>query len=551
MPYAPPGGFHFEVIPADRWADQMLKHWKIAAYNKAANNDGGDVTLEDLEKPGADGQLSSPRSLQACLYLGIDPAELVHRPIDDFLERGLSPALQELKFQFYENTRLEKVGRLKEERKRIISEKNDGGVILGADGRVIGTTSPMKNKFVESKDTMEKEVQRIEVVRRRQQRELEQVAKYEALRQQLAEQNAATMEMEKRRREEQKRAKAAKDKAWQAEMRARELQRAKEEAELEAEAKRMAQERYAREQAKMEADERKAKQAKKEARLREIERAQKQEEFRAQLEKTQEEFREAARERGRKMEARDQERRRNLAILKKIKAEENAEIRRMMEKRHDDALAAWHRMIQKKADDYNAKQAEIKRKMKLKYEIWKKKEAEKKAYLEKKEQERLDTIAEANAIRERRCQELLAKAEEQDRNLHNYMVQKHLDEARRTVEKELIHEAKRQRCEALKRIQALHRRQILEKIEMETQRIRNLLDGKQQMLSKHIQANLNLVIHRQSMIEQMQELSISKKWRQSLSPESREEMDKLKDAQKDHHDHVCAPSVIGMLSQCT
>lgn len=42
--------------------------------------------------------------------------------------------------------------------------------------------------------------------------------------------------------------------------------------------------------------------------------------------------------------------------------------------------------------------------MKLKYEIWKKKEAEKKAYLEKKEQERLDTIAEANAIRERRCQ---------------------------------------------------------------------------------------------------------------------------------------------------
>ncbi|KAG6543272.1 hypothetical protein Mapa_015186 [Marchantia paleacea] len=481
MPYAPPGGFHFEVIPADRWADQMLRHWKIAAYNKAANNDGGSVTLDDLEKPGADGQLNSPRSLQACLYLGIDPAELVHRPIDDFLERGLSPALQELKFQFYENSRL---------------------------------------------------VQRIEVVRRRQQRELEQVAKYEALRQQLAEQNAATMEMEKRRREEQKKAKAAKDKAWQAEMRARELQRAKEEAELEAEAKRMAQERYAREQAKMEADERKAKQAKKEARLREIERAQKQEEFRAQLEKTQEEFREAARERGRKMEARDQERRKNLAVLKKIKQEENAEIRRMMEKRHDDALAAWHRMIQKKADDYNAKQAEIKQKMKLKYEVWKKKEAEKKAYLEKKEQERLDTIAEANAIRERRCQELLGKAEEQDRNLHNYMVQKHLDEARRTVEKELIHEAKRQRCEALKRIQALHRRQILEKIEMETQRIRNLLDGKQQMLTKHVQANLNLVIHRQSMIEQMQELSISKKWRQSLSPESREEMDKLKDAQK-------------------
>ncbi|KAL3683727.1 hypothetical protein R1sor_001749 [Riccia sorocarpa] len=327
----------------------------------------------------------------------------------------------------------------------------------------------MKNKFVESKDTMDKELQRIDVVTRRNRRELEQVAKYEALRQQLAEQNAATLAMEKSKREEQKRLKAAKEKAWQAEMRARELQRAKEEAELEAEGKRLAQERYAREMAKMEEDERKAKQAKKDARLREIERAQKQEEFRRQLEKTQEEFREAARERGRQMEAREQERLRNLAILKKQKAEENSEIRRMMEKRHTDALAAWYRMIQKKADDYNAKQDEIKRKMKIKYEIWKKKEAEKKAYLAKKEEDRLNTIAEANAIRERRCQELLARAEEQDRSLHNYMVTKHLDEARRNVEKELQHESKRQRCEALKRIQALHRRQILEKIEMETQ----------------------------------------------------------------------------------
>jgi hypothetical protein len=29
MPYAPPGGFHFEVIPPDRWADHMLRAWKV------------------------------------------------------------------------------------------------------------------------------------------------------------------------------------------------------------------------------------------------------------------------------------------------------------------------------------------------------------------------------------------------------------------------------------------------------------------------------------------------------------------------------------------
>lgn len=50
----------------------------------------------------------------------------------------------------------EKVQRLREERQKIINEKNDGGVVLNAEGRVIGTTSPMKNKPTQSKDAMEK-----------------------------------------------------------------------------------------------------------------------------------------------------------------------------------------------------------------------------------------------------------------------------------------------------------------------------------------------------------------------------------------------------------
>ncbi|KAL2635609.1 hypothetical protein R1flu_007088 [Riccia fluitans] len=58
----------------------MLRNWKIATYNKAARIDEGrTITVDDLQTPGADGRLNSPRSLQACLYLGIDPAEVVHR----------------------------------------------------------------------------------------------------------------------------------------------------------------------------------------------------------------------------------------------------------------------------------------------------------------------------------------------------------------------------------------------------------------------------------------------------------------------------------------
>jgi hypothetical protein len=54
-------------------------------------------------------------------------------------------------------------------------------------------------------------------------------------------------------------------------------------------------------------------------------------------------------------------------------------------------------------------------------------------------------------------QDLLDKAAEADRALREYMKNKHMSEARRNVEKELVHEAKRQRCEALKRIQVILR----------------------------------------------------------------------------------------------
>ena len=47
----------------------------------------------------------TPRSMAACAAEGIDPFELVYKPIEEFVEKGLSPRLVKLRYDFYEAKR--------------------------------------------------------------------------------------------------------------------------------------------------------------------------------------------------------------------------------------------------------------------------------------------------------------------------------------------------------------------------------------------------------------------------------------------------------------
>ena len=47
----------------------------------------------------------TPRSLAACAAEGIDPLELVYKPVEEFVEKGLSPRLVKLRYDFYEAKR--------------------------------------------------------------------------------------------------------------------------------------------------------------------------------------------------------------------------------------------------------------------------------------------------------------------------------------------------------------------------------------------------------------------------------------------------------------
>ena len=48
---------------------------------------------------------TSPRSVEACLRLGIDPFNLVHRPLDAFKSREEDEDIAKYRWQQYENAR--------------------------------------------------------------------------------------------------------------------------------------------------------------------------------------------------------------------------------------------------------------------------------------------------------------------------------------------------------------------------------------------------------------------------------------------------------------
>lgn len=120
---------------------------------------------------------------------------------------------------------------------------------------------------------------------------------------------------------------------------------------------------------------------------------------------------------------------------------------------------------------------------------------------------------------------MLQKAEAADLILQNFIMKRQLEHARKVVERQMEFEDKHSRAESMKRVKALHRYQVLQRIEAETDRVHKLLESKVKQEDRHRKANVNLSIHRQSMLQQMEKLSISKRWRDTLSDADRAELE--------------------------
>lgn len=153
-----------------------------------------DRAMED--NPDASLFPTSPRSVAACLRLGIDPSALRYIPYERFFNKYRRHDLAKVAFEHYESSRSKKFAALEEERSAVGQEEG-GTPMVGCDG--------MREPKVglgwktDSHGLIEREMKRLEVLRRRQERDMGQIKKFEQTR--LAMQQAAdakVQELERR-----------------------------------------------------------------------------------------------------------------------------------------------------------------------------------------------------------------------------------------------------------------------------------------------------------------------------------------------------------------
>ncbi|CDW82720.1 UNKNOWN [Stylonychia lemnae] len=78
------------------------------------------ISLENLDDYNGRALLNSPRSLEACQRIGLNPKELIYKPIEDFKDKNLDHQIVQIRYQHHESKRRELLYKAKKERGEII-----------------------------------------------------------------------------------------------------------------------------------------------------------------------------------------------------------------------------------------------------------------------------------------------------------------------------------------------------------------------------------------------------------------------------------------------
>jgi hypothetical protein len=119
--------------------------------------------------------LLTPRSAEVCLKLGVNPEILKVRDIDSFWEPGVDPAVQRMRHEAYVQRRHETMKQCRTERKRIINEAFEASTNLSPGEEILTPEMLLEKQKEQSSTLIQLEMQRIEKLQRRQQKELEQM----------------------------------------------------------------------------------------------------------------------------------------------------------------------------------------------------------------------------------------------------------------------------------------------------------------------------------------------------------------------------------------
>jgi hypothetical protein len=132
------------------------------------------VTSSNINPPPSKIVLT-PRSAEVCLKLGINPEILKIRDIDSFWEAGIDPAVQRIRHEAYVQRRYDVMKQCKIEKKRMVLAEFENATTMESTTESMTPEMILKQQQEQSSTLIQMELQRIEKMKLRQQKELEQM----------------------------------------------------------------------------------------------------------------------------------------------------------------------------------------------------------------------------------------------------------------------------------------------------------------------------------------------------------------------------------------
>eukprot|EP01031_Cornospumella_fuschlensis_P032598 gene32598-39414_t len=470
------------------------------------------ISVENFEESGGRyREINSPRTLEACLRCGLDPSELYPKQKRDLYEKGLTKEMMEIKVNFFEKKRKEKIESVRKERNVIIgfTEKRS----LSPQGR---SQSPGKQQLTAEQlrqqqasraaALIEMEEKRLEALKRRQERELSKIVEREqtlaALQQKI--QRAEEEEQRKKRLHEKR---VAEEKVQEEKRRVQREHELKKLEQDEAEKRRE----LARKEAEVEEKLKKKRlamerQLAREARERDAERAKKIEEARLKTESLLKQQEDLAEQNRLKMLEREE---RILAQLEEKKAKKREEVAAQREKagkRIAEAMEKFHGIFRKRREDFDmrqqeaaqrAKEASIQNKERLKQQADQR---------EKRNRLRLSRLIDAYRTRMAARDDILQRREMKDTGY--IRVQQERDEkiAMLKFTAELQHQDKLENVERVARVTEFRRLQTLQKIYGEDSKFEEIMTRKEELYRSRQEEGKATMLRKHEVAETMERM---------------------------------------------
>lgn len=441
-------------------------------------------SIENFCDGGIAQEINSPRTLEACLRLGLDPSELAPKSKSTYESKDLTAEMVNVKYEHFERKRNEKIFAVKTERESIIKY---GSVkkVPASPGKFESSTFSDTNDKGGGGTLLEMEAKRMEALRRRQEKEISKIVEKE--------QSAAALQLKiKRAEDEEMKRKKQHDKKV-AELKAeddkRQAQRARELKVLEEEEAHKKRE-IAKKESQFEMKMKKQRQLEErrmieEAQARDAERAGKIEENRKKTEaiiKAQEDISEE----NRRIMIERENRVRNQLEMSKLKKKE--EVDKQHEKasgRIQEALEKHHQMQESKKLEFEQRQRDAEARAKEKAAIEQENIRKQSEDREKREKARISRLIDAFRNRKDHRESIVEKRMEKETIFQKIQNDRDFQTSMLKFNSSLKLEDKLENVERVARMKEFQRLQTLQRIENEDLRYENIVAQREEMLKKH------------------------------------------------------------------